>query len=100
MKVKDGVLLFGLQLEMREVLIEADIVYKKHGQELVVTSTTDGVHSPGSMHPYGYAIDFRTWYFDSEEQIKVRDELADALGDMYDVVLETTHLHVEYDWGQ
>lgn len=95
MKTKDGVKLAGLEFIMREVLIEADKIWTEHGQELVVTSTTESVHSATSLHYYGLAVDFRTKYFDDLVKQKVYKALLKKLGDKYIVVLEPTHIHVQ-----
>ena len=100
MKIKDGVDLKGLNIVMRIVLISADLVWRKHGQELVVTSGLDGDHSAGSLHYFGYALDFRTRYFDNLSLISVRNDLQAEL-DKYDeggyvVLLESDHIHVEF----
>ena len=98
MKTEKGVQLFGLKIEMRPVLIEADKIYEKHGQELFITCTTGGIHSPGSLHYYGYAIDLRTKFFkDQSEKQEVKRELSEVLRFPFDVVLESTHIHVEFD---
>ena len=98
MKVKEGVTLAGLKIEMRPVLICADKIWKENGQELVITEALGGVHSPGSLHPYGYALDKRTRYFKKEGQVeKVAQKLRDHLGSKYDVIVHSTHIHVEYD---
>lgn len=98
MKIKKGASLQGLQYEMRPVLTTADDVWNKHGKELVVTAGTDGTHSAGSLHYYGYAVDFRTYYFSKENKEAVYQELKSILSDkLYDVVKEKTHIHVEYD---
>jgi hypothetical protein len=95
MKVKENVKLDGLQFIMREVLIHADEIWTDNGQELVVTSTTDSVHSAASLHYYGLAVDFRTKYFDNLTKHKVYKKLVKQLGDRYTVVLEPTHIHVQ-----
>ncbi len=97
MKTKQGVVLAGLQFPMRIVLIKAASIWEQNGQELVITSTLDGVHSPGSLHPYGYAVDLRTRYFERLVAIQVEFELQNALSVEYDVILHKTHIHVEYD---
>jgi len=97
MKVKDGVLLSGLNIKMRPVLIAADKVWSEYGHELVITSTNDGVHSPGSLHYYGYAVDLRTHYFDAETVRKVHRDLSLHLHQKgFVVILHSTHIHVEY----
>lgn len=96
MKIKDGVYLQGLQLPMRQVLIEASRIWERYGQELVVTSGLEGTHSPSSLHYYGYALDFRSRYFDDLQRFSVGLDLRSALGDKYFVLVEDDHIHVEY----
>ena len=50
-----------------------------------------------SMHYVGYALDFRTRHIAVGWHEKLAKEVRRALTDEYDVVLEKTHLHVEYD---
>lgn len=95
MKTKEGVKLAGLEFIMREVLINADEIWSDNGQELVVTSTTESVHSAASLHYYGLAVDFRTRYFDDITKQKVYKQLLKKLGDKYTVVSEPTHIHVQ-----
>ena len=100
MKIKDGAILAGLQLEMRQLLIVADKVYKEFKQELVITCGLDGVHSPGSLHYYGYALDFRTHYFTPNEKRQVFDAITDIIANTspyYDIIIHSTHIHSEYD---
>lgn len=95
MKIKDGVTM-PYRIEMRKALIEAERVWDKHGQELVVTSGMEGTHSAQSLHYYGYAMDLRTNYFTPAQANHAVTELRSRLGNDYDVVLERTHCHVEY----
>ena len=98
MKLKRGVSLIGLRLVMRPVLIEADRIWEDLGQELVITSGTDGQHSAGSLHYYGYAVDLRTRYFNQEEKYKAYCDLVDALEyEGFNVFMHDTHIHVEFD---
>jgi len=97
MKIKEGVVMTGLQLQMRDVLIAADQIWKDAGQELVVTEGTGGTHSAGSLHYYGYALDLRSRDFSLAELNDVVDKLNKALGSYYNVVVHNTHIHVEYD---
>lgn len=100
MKIKEGASLQGLKLVMRPVLQKAERIWRNYGQELVVTSGTDGVHSASSLHYYGYALDFRTRYFDQMGEVhKVFKDLSDELRLLnkdYCVVIHPTHIHVEY----
>lgn len=97
MKIKEGVILAGLDIRMRPVLIAAERIWQKAGHELVVTSGLEGTHSAGSLHYYGLALDFRTHYLNAEQLPELAEKLREALGPDYDVVIEKTHIHVEYD---
>ncbi len=98
MKIKDGVVMAGLKIEIRPVLIAANQIWKEHGQKLVITAALDGTHSAGSLHYYGYAVDLRTRYFSGLRESKlVAQELRDKLSNDYDVVVHSSHIHVEYD---
>lgn len=105
MKIKDGAKIEGLDIRMRPVLVAADNVWRRNGQELVVTSGLDGEHSAGSFHYYGRAVDFRVRYFDLATRQAVVRQLKDAIQERvhpyerkrYQVVLKSDHMHVEYD---
>lgn len=97
MKIKEGVIMAGLQKEMRPALIAAESIWKGLGQELVVTAALDGTHSAGSLHYYGLALDFRTRYFDQYEERTAANRLADSLGDDFDVITHDSHIHCEHD---
>lgn len=98
MQVKKGASIQGLSLKMRYALIAADNIWQNLGQELVITSGTDGVHSASSLHYYGYALDFRTRYFNDTEKHTAYLRLCQALEDKgFQVIKEKSHIHVEYD---
>ncbi len=97
MKTKEGVVLAGLQLKMRIVLVRAALLWELNGQELVITSALDGCHSPGSLHPYGYAVDLRTRYFEPDKVKNIATDLYGGLPEGYEVVTHKTHIHVEFD---
>ncbi len=102
MRAKKGVSVNGLHISMRQVLPVCGKLWREHGKECVVTAGNEGnpldrVHSIGSLHYYGRAVDLRTRYFDKFTQKKVKAKLQDLLGSDYDVVIERTHMHVEYD---
>jgi len=95
---KPGVKLFGLKTEILAAIAVAESVYTHYGVPCVVTSVTEGEHSPGSRHYIGQAIDIRTRNVPNEAMLsKIVVSIKDALTDEYDVVLETTHLHIEVD---
>ncbi len=102
MQVKSGVILAGLKLEMRSILITADALWIAHkrSEGVTVTSALNGIHSAKSLHPYGYAVDLRTNYFERDEAIQLSGELLRTLRQInpyYDVIVETDHIHAEYD---
>ena len=122
MIVKDETKLDGLQPIMRHAMRWADWVWKDLGQECVITAGAESVypeflpngeghpkafqliHSAGSLHPMGLALDFRTRYFDDGG-----DEAADKLefhlnhtssyldSGKFEVIQHKTHIHVEFE---
>jgi hypothetical protein len=100
MVIKDGVVLAGLDLSMRPVLIAAEDIWREFGRSegVTVTSGLEGTHSAGSLHYYGLALDFRTSYWNDEQKNSVFRALCLALDlTIFDVVLESNHIHVEYN---
>ena len=97
MKIKDGVKIQGLHIGMQPVLKNAGSIWEALGEELVITCGMNGMHSAGSLHYYGRAVDLRTWYFSDKDKLEAQRLLQLALGEDYDVVLEDTHMHCEYD---
>ena len=88
----------GIQPEASHIIVVAHRVWQRYlRRDLTVTSIKDGKHSANSLHYQGKAVDFR--HRDREDhhpEVAVR-ELRRHLGKDYDVVLEPTHIHVEYD---
>jgi hypothetical protein len=99
MQLKRGVKMQGLNIKMRIALMYAEEIWKSYDRPegVTVTSAVDGLHSAGSLHYYGYALDFRIHYFTPEEALAVSRELSECLGNDFDVILESDHIHVEYD---
>jgi hypothetical protein len=97
MKIKEGVHIPGLKIQMRLVLSVADKIWKNLDQELVITSALDGTHSASSLHYYGYAIDLRSRYFTPVQKKQAVLLLAKALGPDYEIISHATHIHIEYD---
>ena len=110
-KFKWGVVIDGIQQETISAMAIVheeyqDFTYNlfKGSRDLVVTSVTDGKHKEGSKHYTGHAFDMRTWTTDRSgiqwsnrrKELFAR-QLRKALGEDYDVVVEDTHLHIEYD---
>lgn len=98
MIVLDNVNIWGLLPEMKPVLALQQKFFDRVGKNFVVTSARDGIHSAGSYHYYGYAVDSRTRDLTEAQKQELVQFLKDNLSSHYDVILHDTHLHVEYDW--
>jgi len=66
-------------------------------KNLVITSARDGQHMKGSKHYTGDAVDLRTRDLTKQEQKDLWQNLVNYLGPKFDVVLESDHIHVEFD---
>lgn len=95
-KVKPHVILRGLDRKMRPVLAKAPAIWRKQGDNLVVTSGLDGRHRNNSLHYAGLALDLRSRNLAGKARIQVLNELREALGDEFQVLMESDHIHVEY----
>jgi len=81
-------------------MIGADNLYLSYGVKggVVITSVTDGKHKEGSRHYTGDAIDIRIWNLPEDvSYLQASSDLRSLLDDDYDVVLESDHIHVEWD---
>lgn len=97
MRLKDSTVnLEGVQWQMFKAAIVAERIWASFGAELVITSANDGKHLPHSFHYKGLALDLRTYNLHGRERMAAQ-ELAIALGEEYDVVLEKDHIHLEHD---
>ena len=99
--------LAGLQPEMDIAMYVVEDVLNDWLIETVITAGTeefypDGslIHSVGSLHPRGYALDFRRRDIPSADFDEVIKLIRDALHKIslaYDVVVEGNHIHIEFD---
>jgi len=96
MKIKSGVEVNGLKVEILLAVIIAREIYASLGVELVITEATGGKHGHGSFHYIGMAIDLRTRDF-MDKGRQASDLLKKFLGEEYDVVLEKDHIHIEFN---
>ena len=92
MKIKHGVRIFGLRPEMLLALTVADTIW----DDLTITSVIDGSHSRGSLHYVGCAADLRTRDLTLDTIRANVNALKSALGPDFDVVIEKSHVHVEF----
>lgn len=99
MRLKPGVKFGGVCPEIVLALQIAETVYADAGLRLTVTSICEGKHGVRSLHPKGRAADLRTIDVPPARRETLREMLAAALGDDFDVVLELEppHIHLEYD---
>lgn len=75
-------------------------IYNKFGYSLVVTSTDDGHHKVGSLHYHGLAADIRSRELSDADRDSIVHAISTRLTDLdpnYQVIVESTHIHVEYD---
>ena len=94
MLIKAGVDISRLKRPIRRALNKiAAVVWAIEREELVITSTYEGNHSPSSLHYCDEAVDIRLW----GKARKCRDEIKRQLGHDYDVIVESDHIHIEYD---
>ena len=91
-KVKDGV-------TPKNLVIAAAIANTSQelGLELTITSGTDGKHMKGSKHYTGEALDLRSNNLTKSQTNKVVGVLKKRLGAAYQVIVESDHIHIEYD---
>lgn len=95
MILKLGVDISRLNRETRRTLNTIDALYRGFDEEPIITSTYEGEHSPSSLHYQNNAIDIRNPKTIDKEWLCGR--LKQKLGHNFDVVLETDHIHIEYD---
>lgn len=92
-----GARIRGLRPEILLAAVIADGVWRDVGLDLcVITSGVDGRHSPQSLHYAGAAIDLRTRDLAPQQIEDIARTLRGRLGVDFDVVVESDHLHVEY----
>ena len=96
MNLKHNVIPNGIKPETLLAINICNEVYKTHGHSLTITSICDGKHSRTSLHYVGYAFDARTKTLTDDEKYAVVKDLKERLTTDYDVVLESDHIHVEY----
>lgn len=94
--LKPGVIANGVSSEIVLALLIAGEIYREIDKRLVVTSLLDGNHSRASLHYIGHAADLRTRNLSDDEVAFVVKELRSRLTSEFDVVEESTHIHLEF----
>lgn len=107
MQLKPGVKIAGIRPEMVLAALIVETVLRRFADPklnpdsfsalCVITSALDSKHSAKSFHYEGRALDFRTREIPAELRKDFAEAVHAALGDEFDVVLESDHLHVELD---
>jgi len=95
-QIKDGAKVNGLRVEILLAFDIAHTIFSSYGVDTVMTEGTGGTHGKASLHYVGLAIDLRTRDLTPTQQLEARDKLAIALGAQYDVILESDHIHIEF----
>lgn len=95
--IDPSVRLRGLAPQVVLAIFVAWSVYQAFGViGMRVTSCTEGKHSRASLHYTGNAVDLRIWNIPAENRAPLVAALKAALGAEFDAVLESNHIHVEY----
>ena len=101
LRLKAGVRLKDLQPQVVLAALVVERIYEGYRVDCVITSANDSRHGTNSLHYKGCAIDIRTKTFGGDKE-ELRNEIAEALGDEFDVVIEdlgglNEHMHIEWD---
>ena len=96
LRLKTGVRCVGMRPELMLAVTICNDTYAKWGPDCTITSMCDGKHSSGSLHYSGAAIDLRTFHISDSAAESITGELKENLGADFDVVLESDHIHVEF----
>jgi len=94
MLIKAGVDISRLTRDARRALNYVSDYFAKFSVDMIVTSTFEGNHSPGSLHYSNNAFDIRN---PSKSKHFDYSHLLSIMPPAYDVVFEKDHIHIEYD---
>lgn len=98
MILKTGIRVAGIRPEILLALIIAERIFHTEvpAVEMVVTDITGDNHGRASLHYVGLAVDLRIRGISKETILIIVERLQAALGENYDVVLESDHIHIEF----
>lgn len=107
MKLKLGVKIEHLSMQLVRVLPDIREIYNAEDSHLVITSghegyPGDGVHGGNSKHyvrdnKEGNAIDTRIRHLTQGVALRIYRTIKSKLGKDFDVVFEGNHIHIELD---
>jgi len=94
--IKDGVRFVSGPAAMAIAYPIIKDIYEEVGFDCGLTGGIEQ-HEPPSKHVTGGAHDFRIRHLPDGVDQDIASMIQEQLGDGFDVVLESTHIHVEYD---
>lgn len=97
LRFEPGIMCRVFRLEIALVIHHAAVWALLARIGVVVNSMGDRRHGPNSLHPWDLAIDLDTDGDKPDHLAQLHAYLARVLGPGYDVILETDHVHIEYD---
>jgi len=94
MLIKAGVDISRLERNTRRSLYPVALIFSDEGELFIITSTYEGNHGEGSLHYAHQAYDVR---LPPRVQLRLYAKIREKLGPNFDVVMEGSHYHIEYD---
>ncbi len=94
-KRKTGVVTKGLKAPMIRPLQLVSDLFQLVGVDMVLTDAV-AKRENKSLHPLGYAFDFRTRDLTHTQKSVMFAILVRQLGNDYDVIMYDTHVHIEH----
>ena len=96
LQFKEGVKLTATKA-VNKILQAGAMTFNTVNKDCIVTSGCDGMHQVHSKHYTDEALDLRRFHLEPQELDTVVQALKRTLGQDFDVVIEATHIHLEYD---
>ena len=97
-QLKEGALVGNMQVPILFALWVIEPILESFGQKLIITEIAGGKHSSNSKHYLGQAVDIRTWSLAAASNVhECGIALQKALGSEYFVLVETDHIHIQFN---